>query len=88
MSTLHEFVLMLGVVSIAYGMISALCRWHVAAGCALLLGGICVAEWSANHIMTSPIHIAWPGLLLLVMVPLMFMFMGIVILIEALWGND
>ena len=88
MSTLHEFVLMLGVVSIVYGMICALCHWRIAAGCALLLGGACVAEWSANHITTSPIHIAWPGLLLLVMVPLIYMFIGIVILIAALLGDD
>jgi hypothetical protein len=88
MSTLHELVLLLGFVSIVYGMICAICRWQIAAGYALLLGGACVGEWSANHIMTSPIHIAWPGLLLLVMVPLSYMFFGIVILIAALLGDD
>lgn len=88
MSTFNEFVLVLGGISIAYGMLQAVRGMHLAAGYALLLGGACIGEWSANHILTSPIHISWPGLLLLVTVPLTYMLIGIMHLVDAFWGED
>ena len=88
MSTFYGFVFVLGGISIAYGMLQAVRRQHLAAGYALLLGGVCVGEWSANHILTSPIHIAWPGLLLLVTVPLTYMLIGIMHLVDAFCSED
>ena len=88
MSTSYDVVLMFGTILGLYGIVQAMRRAHYHAGLAMVVGGACIGLWNTNHILTSPIDIPWPGLLLLAIVPLGYMLMGIMHLFDAFYGED
>lgn len=88
MSTFSDIAFLFGCILALYGMVQAVRKIHLQAGLTLVIGGVLVAEWSANHILTAPLPIAWPGLFLLTLLPISCMLMGAIELWSASSRED